>query len=366
MHEMKKILIKLLVASPSEEQVALVTSDHLAHMRRLLEKHTHHLYRYLSIEQSNYQSVLNELDEFNSQSNTILCELHVAGKLSPVDFTRLIERTQRGSVRLVVLYSPQMLYHIQLTGNINQVLIPLSLRKFSSEKVLAYDDSSLAGRAILKAEEIFSANPTLLNLTHELEGMKEKSRKNLMWKDDESKWRQAPFCQEDHTNMEKNTCKELYGLIVCEDIGYITHYYEEQGNTSGRIKILNASKSEEISVYLGQRKRDMQTISPEKRVRSTPRKSPVNQETSQDNGCIVVMEAHLLSSLQRNYLASNVISEGSRLILVVPNFNAEYLKLEFKEAGTKRKRILEVNYDILHSLNRFNEGKSLAPVDFVE
>lgn len=136
----------------------------------------------------------------------------------------------------------------------------------------------------------------------------------------------------------------MYKVLISEDSSYIQRYYEKQSKKSTNI----------ISV-------DTRTVDIEAILRisalennftaSTPSKS-ANEASSL---CKVIHNAHLLSSADRQLIASQAINSGThmsrvfvnvslgqKIVMVMPFLNADDLLLHIQENNSDKKHFIKV------------------------
>jgi hypothetical protein len=337
----------LLKAGIDDIHAAAVNSAHLQHAKKLLKNHSNFIYRAVFVEKSNFQPVLRTLDAINNQSGITFVSLHVVGTLSAVDLASLIERTKYGSIRLLLLFYPQLLYSLQLTDTIRSVIVPDSLNSVSHIKTALYDNSTVAGAITLAQSSLYKKNPIGFYDYGELRRIKRRMRRQQKWNETESEWRESQLSFSEEI---KETLDQMYAMLICEDPEYVEHYYL-QPEHKDKIRVLNARDPAEIHAFM---EKGSNVVS---QAFVNVSKSQLSKKTA-DAGdfveigkiSIVVINSQLLSNSQRCSLATYAISRGFRFMVVASAYNPEDRRLTIRSPRSNQPIVIEVRSALFFDL----------------
>jgi hypothetical protein len=81
------------------------------------------------VEKSNFHTIFRTIERIDKEAAISFCSVQVAGKLSGLDISRLVDQSIYGNVRVLLVYSPQVLLSLQMTQKIDSVRIPALLRQ---------------------------------------------------------------------------------------------------------------------------------------------------------------------------------------------------------------------------------------------
>jgi hypothetical protein len=251
-----------MLAGPKEKHVAvisevshipcsLIAQENLNGTYRSLMTRCHYLYREFLVEKSNYNAVLRSLDELNNLNTSIvICAIFVTGKLSGTDISRIIDRStgihesecsnslKGGSLRLLMISYPQLLYALHMTGlyllflsshsagRLRSVIVSKAAVQFKESKPQLYSDVPLLHSIYLVSHERFSKFPRQLKLTHFASLLQDINRAQMSWKQSEHEWR----LKQKKPQIGDTTVEGIYRLLVAPDPSVVQKYYVSKPN----------------------------------------------------------------------------------------------------------------------------------------
>lgn len=320
--------------------MAVVGNDHLQHIR-MLSKKCNFLFHQISIEKSNFQSVLHTMDEMY-HSGVSICAIHITGKLSALDISLLIDKIKGGAVRLLIKFYPLLLYCLQMTGKLNSVLLPPSLRQLQHLHESTYEPSSFLATIHKNAELLFSDHLGADKFKQEVSALRTRNQQMIAWKDKEKTWRASSMWPQSRQT-------ELYRIIVTDSDELVRQYYTRlvSNDHAAKLLILDCREAQVERVIEGLKRKHDDGFA-----------EGLDTQSKGEVPCIVILNAHLLSDALRKFIAANVWKASYKLIMVVNQFNPDYAMISIPAVNA----VLQVESSRTHKLcptyNRLSRQKN--------
>jgi len=319
--EAKKLLCELIAAGHDQTHVALVSSDHLRYVTLLIAEKTKHTYQALSVEKSNFHTIFRTIERINKETAISFCSVHVSGKLSGLDISRLVDQSIHGNVRILLVFTPQVLLSLQLTQKVDSVRVPASLRRAHQIKTCVYTASTVIGKLVMSAHEKFSNAP--IELSTELGRTEAALLQRTQWREDVKEWISRLV-------RNKEVQKE-YKLVVCEDMPYVKRNLDDLVDSLPRDYLVHLHTV------------DCHEVDAEVELAGyfTPNDEEVDIKKAKDVNFLVLLNAHLLSEQHRHHIASIAIVGKYNLIMVMPSYSPDTVVLQIKTPNSTLSKVLQ-------------------------
>ena len=298
--EAQNILIHLILASRDQQHCAVVSQKHLRELRQFLKKQQRPEKNKLSfsfdlhnfiVEKSNFQAILRKLDSISS-AGVVFCAILVAGRLDANDIATLVAKGHASSsLRLLLLNYSQLLENLQITDSLNKVFVPPSLASEIKRPIKNYKQTSESLHDLMEfADNLYSSDPNALAFSKQsVRAVQEQIKSYSEWREKEKEWRAQKIT--DSTNNETDPDRyldELYCLIISEDMVIVENHYK-RSQSDCKVFHCNQTGLE-------------RTLS--------------NQISNLSNlQCLVFLQAHLLSDVQKNYIAAKATEKKIKVCI---------------------------------------------------
>ena len=100
----------------------------------------------LYVEKSNFQTVSRAIEVANNHTGVSFCSIHIVGKLSGLELSRIVDQSSSGNVRVMIVATPQVLHSLQSTQQMNRVRVPESFHRIHNLKLETYSPTYLVGK----------------------------------------------------------------------------------------------------------------------------------------------------------------------------------------------------------------------------
>jgi hypothetical protein len=348
--ESKKLLCELIAAGHDQTHVALISHDHLRYMTMLITDKTKHGYQALSVEKSNFHTIFRTIEGINKETSISFCSVQVAGRLSGLDISRLVDQSIHGNVRVLLVYTPQVLLSLQMTQKVDSIRIPTSLRRAHQIKTSQYTTSTVIGKLILKAHEKFSSGPVFLH--SEVNAMYDMLLQRTQWQNDFRAWLLS-------FQGEQKEARQIYSLLICEDMAYVRK----------RLEILRKSLHALDDYAVHMHTMDCHVVDAEVELARyfAPKDTKKDVKKIQEANFLILLNAHLLSENHRHHIASVSIAANYNIVLAYPSYNPETLVLQIKIPNTNQTKTLRgalwrpiAEWDAVHGTELEIEKRALS------
>jgi hypothetical protein len=112
----------------------------------------------------------------------------------------------------------------------------------------------------------------------------------------------------------------MYRIIVCKDMSYLLHYYQQAEKPNSQLKVINCKQLSDKNYFT-----DLYNIS-----------------ANQGSFCVVLLNAHLLSEANRCTVATAYLSAGIKLVFAVTHLSPDDLVLRIQQPNSQLKFTVKV------------------------
>ncbi|KAL6063483.1 CAZy families GT2 protein (Fragment), variant 3 [Balamuthia mandrillaris] len=318
--ETKRLLMELILAGPSSKHVAIANHKHIRYLLALADKRL--LVKVFCVERSNLHALQRNMDNLDG-SNLVICILYVTGKLSAVDIGRLVDRVKGKSLRLVIKFYSQLYHALCVTGRLSAVILPPSLPVHRSAKTCPYDSNMAMTRLMQLVQRRLHKQPHHMNIVAKdvVSRLRKRNVEQMEWQAVEREWRKSVV---DFSNSE-DFAPKVYRVLITGNLPEIKAYY--QAEDISKLAIIDCS-SKDVEKELESR---LQVAAGHNN--AVKQHGASNRVELENNFCLILLNAHLLSDSHRRYAASCAVRACSLLLFVVPLFNPDDLTINVREGN---------------------------------
>lgn len=301
--ESHRVVHELLTANPQQDDyktkcTAIIhPRQHQEHVIAAIQK-CRYAPMAVSVEQSNFEAAMKQLDEILSQNTTLRFVLvSVTGTLSPNQMEQLISKA-RGSVRLILLKAPGLMSLLNLLDLTDRIWTPHSIEEASKSETIIkveYDPTCAVGSIVCWCNQYYLKHPQELNNLNTAPAF-QALHKYRSWQNDIEVWQ----AQQDGDIADDTLC-----ILITPDQSLVFQKFKNSED-----EVIDASESRELENLDSALDPSRPNNSPKKLQATSPRRS---------KKLLVLTNAHHLADRKVFSVISRCYNLGYQLLLVTPD-----------------------------------------------